>query len=105
RPLDLAAALLGGSAPDLRVASRSQSPRGVLAQLQFTRGFGDIEYLKVGVHGEKLDAAHIRLDHAIDRVCAAAADADHLDLCRSPFLPYATVRHGCASPRKIKDKV
>jgi hypothetical protein len=35
--------------------------------------------LRVGVHRDELDAAKARIDHAVDRVGAAAADADDLD--------------------------
>ena len=36
---------------------------------------------RVGVRGDELDAAQACVDHAVDRVGAAAADADDLDDC------------------------
>ena len=35
--------------------------------------------LQVGVGDDEFDVVHAGIDHAIDRVVAAAADADHLD--------------------------
>ena len=36
-----------------------------------------LQGLKVGVDGDELDARELCLDHAVDRVDAGAADADH----------------------------
>ena len=42
---------------------------------------GHQERLRVGVDRDELDAAEPRLDHAVDRIRAAAADADDFDHC------------------------
>ena len=39
-----------------------------------------LERLDVGVGDDEVDAFEARLDHRVDRVAAATADADHLDL-------------------------
>ena len=36
--------------------------------------------LRVGVGADELHALHAAVDHVLDRVAAATADADHLDL-------------------------
>ena len=62
-----------GSAPAPR-------PRVTFAPMWiFDVGVGHQERLGVGVHGDELDAAQARVDHAVDGVGAAAADADDLD--------------------------
>ena len=45
----------------------------------FTSASHISERLRVGVHGDELDAREARVDHAVDRVRTAAADADDLD--------------------------
>ena len=42
-------------------------------------GVAHLQRLGVGVHGDELDPAQARVDHAIDGIRAAAADADDLD--------------------------
>ena len=42
-------------------------------------GVGHEQCLTVGVHSDELDALHARLDHTVDRIRAAAANADDLD--------------------------
>ena len=38
-----------------------------------------LQHLAVGVGDDEVDALDAGLDHRVDRVAAAAADADHLD--------------------------
>jgi hypothetical protein len=47
--------------------------------LQLDRGLRELERLHVRVGGDKLNACHVGLDHAIHGIAAAAAYADHLD--------------------------
>ena len=61
------------SAPAPRPAGRLRS------DVDLHVGLGHQEGLRVGVHGDELDAGHAGLDHAADRVRPASADADHLD--------------------------
>ena len=42
-------------------------------------GVAHLQRLGVGVDGDELDAAQSGVDHAVDGVGAAAADADDLD--------------------------
>ena len=46
----------------------------------FTGALRALERLQIGVGDHELHAFQVRLDHAIDRVAAAAAHADDLDL-------------------------
>ena len=49
--------------------------------MEFDRSLRELESLHVGVGGDELDALHVRLDHAVDGIAAAAAHADDLDAC------------------------
>ncbi len=65
--------------PDLGVGPRAQPLGDAAAQLQLQfRGIA-LERLGVGVGADELHPLHALLDHVVDRVAAAAADADHLD--------------------------
>ena len=85
----LLGALFGGALRRLRVAARAQAAGELLADADAVRRLGLAERLRVGVDGDELDAAHARLDHAVDGVAAAAADADDLDLGEPTGLPVA----------------
>ena len=50
------------------------------AELQLDRRLRKLQRLHIGVGDDELDALHPGRDHAVDRVTAAAADTDHLDL-------------------------
>ena len=60
-------------APRPRVAGR--------ADVDLHVGVAHHERLRVGVHRDELDAGEARVDHPVDGVRAAAADADDLDHC------------------------
>ena len=66
----------GGSA-DGRVRARAEAVGDVLADVKGDVGGALLERLEVGVDRDELDALDAGLDHAIDRVDAGAADADH----------------------------
>lgn len=89
---DLLLVVLGGLAADRGVRSRAQSPGEVAADVQLDVRVAHEQGLGVGVDGDELDAAQSGLDHAVDGVDAAAADAHHLDDC----LVVLRFRHCCA---------
>ena len=60
--------------------------------LQLDVGVAHRERLRVGVGGDELDAAQSRVDHAVDRVGAAAADAHDLDHCEIAAAVHSPVR-------------
>jgi hypothetical protein len=70
--------LLDGLAPDLGARARAQSPGQLLPDLDLDVGLGGAQGLGIGVHRDELDPLEPFLDHAVDRVAAAAADPDHL---------------------------
>src|SRR5205807_10306674 len=47
--------------------------------LQLDVGRVVLERLQIGVGDDELDAVEAGVDHAVDRIAAASADADHLD--------------------------
>ena len=69
-------------AADLRVAAGAEALGELRAELQLDRRPALAQRLQVGVGGDELDAAQLGVDHPVDRVAAAAADADHLDVGR-----------------------
>ena len=79
RLLQLVAALLGGGEADPRVRAGAEAARRLRADVDLHVGLRHQERLRVGVHGDELDARDAGLDHPRDRVRAAAADADDLD--------------------------
>ena len=79
RLLDLVAALVGGAVAHLGVGARAEPARELVADLQLDVGVAHLQRLGVGVDRDELDALEARVDHAVDGVGAAAADADDLD--------------------------
>jgi hypothetical protein len=51
----------------------------VVADVQLDVGVAHLQRLGIRVGGDELDPAQARVDHAVDRIGAAAADADDLD--------------------------
>ena len=78
RGRDLVAVLLDRLAADLGPRARAQPRVSLRADLDLDVGLREREGLGVGVHRDELDAAELLLDHAVDGVAAAAADADDL---------------------------
>src|SRR5919206_269762 len=76
RLLDLVARLGSGALADLRVGAGPQPLRELVADVQLDVGVRHLERLGVGVAGDELDAREARVDHAVDGVGSAAADAD-----------------------------
>ena len=56
------------------------------------------QHLRVGVYGDELDAVNARLDHAVDGVAPAAADADDLNSGEvvDEFI-FTRIKHGAVS--------
>ncbi len=69
--------LLGRGLARLRLGAGAEPGRAELDQVVRRRA---VERLRVGVGADEIDALNALLDHVLDRVAAAAADADHLDL-------------------------
>ena len=66
-------------AADLRVRSRTQSPRDLAADVDLHVGIAHQQGLRIGVDRDELDAPQSGVDHAIHRIGSPAADADDLD--------------------------
>ena len=68
-----------GRAADVRVGAGAEPARRLRADVDLHVGVAHQERLRVGVHRDELDAGQARVDHPVDGVRAAAADADDLD--------------------------
>ena len=64
---------------DDRIRARAEASRRLRADVDLDVGVAHEQRLRVRVHGDELDAGQSRVDHAVDRVRPAAADADDLD--------------------------
>ena len=67
------------SRPTSGFGARAETLGRLVADVQLDVGVAHRERLRVGVGGDELHAAQARVDHAADRVGAAAADAHDLD--------------------------
>src|SRR5690606_15373519 len=76
---DLLAALFGGLAAHVGVAAGAEAPGQLAADGELDVGVAHDERLGVGVDGDELDALQAGVDHAVDGVDTATADADDLD--------------------------
>ena len=76
---DLVAVILGRLAPDLRVGSGTEAAGELTPDVELDVGVAHQQRLRVGVHRDELDALEAGVDHAVDRVAAAAPDSDDLD--------------------------
>ena len=61
------------------LAPAPEALRQLVADVELDVGVAHLQRLGVGVRGDELDAAQAGVDHAVDRVGPAAADADDLD--------------------------
>ena len=77
--LDLVAVVLGRLAADLGRGAGAEPAGELAADVELDVGVAHQQRLGVGVDRDELDALEAHLDHAVDGVDAAAADADHLD--------------------------
>ena len=62
--------------PSSAFGARAEPARDLRADVHGDVGGALLERLQVGVDGDELDAGDAGLDHPVDRVDAAAADAD-----------------------------
>ena len=67
---------LGGRAPDLGIAAGAEPAGEVATDVELDVGVAHQQRLGVGVDGDELDALQPGVDHPVDGVDAAAADAD-----------------------------
>ena len=77
---DAIAILERGLPPDLRIRARAEALGHLRAELDLSRSAVVLQRLAVGVGGDEVDAGEPGHDHRVERVAAAAAHADHLDL-------------------------
>ena len=77
--LDLLGVVLGGLLADLGVGAGAEPAGELAADVELDVGVAHQQRLGVGVDGDELDALEADLDHPVDGVDAAAADADDLD--------------------------
>ena len=77
--LDLVAVRLGGAAADLGIAAGAEPAGEVATDVELDVGVAHQQRLRVGVDGDELDALQPGVDHPVDGVDAATADADDLD--------------------------
>ena len=76
---DLLAVLLSGSLTDLGLGAGALAAGRLLADLYLLLRLREAQDMLVGVHCDELDVLDVHLDHTIDGVAAAAADADYLN--------------------------
>jgi hypothetical protein len=69
-------------ATDVRVCARAEAARQIVADLHRVGRAAIAQRLHVGVDRVEIDALQSGVDHAVDRVAAAAAEADDFDRCR-----------------------
>ena len=82
RLLDVVAGLGRRALADVGVGAGAEALGELVADVQLDVGVAHGERLRVGVAGDELDAAQPGVDHAVDGVGPAAADADDLDDCQ-----------------------
>ena len=77
--LDLVLLLEGGAVAELGVGAGAEAARLLAADVDGDVGGAVLQRLKIGVDGHELDPGDAGLDHPVDGVDAAAADADDAD--------------------------
>jgi hypothetical protein len=65
-------------AAHLRIRTRAETTRDLRADVDLHIRVAHQQCLGVGVDRDELDAGQAGLDHPVDRVRSASADADHL---------------------------
>ena len=78
RIFDVVNALFGCALADLWICARAVTARDLFADGDLLRCRRVDKHLLIRVDANKLNAADIGCDHSVDRVVAAAADADYL---------------------------
>jgi hypothetical protein len=77
--VDLVTVRLGGVATHVGITAGTQPAGEITTDVELDVGIAHQQRLGVGVDGDELNTLQPRVDHAVDSVDAAAADADHLD--------------------------
>ena len=72
----------GRTVADIRVGAGAESLGQLVANVELDVGVAHGERLRIGVAGDEFDAAQSSVDHAVDGIGTAAADADDLDDCQ-----------------------
>ena len=96
---DVILVVLSRLATDGGVRSGSEASGQVTADVQLGVRIRHEQCLGIGVDGDELHTAQPGLDHAVDGVDAATADAHHLDNC----LVVLGLRH-CVPPRLVPSR-
>jgi hypothetical protein len=76
---DLFGVILCGTPTHLGVRAGSEAAREFASDVQLDVGVAHQQRLRIGVDRDELDSAEAEVDHAVDGVDAATADADDLD--------------------------
>src|SRR5699024_7898786 len=79
RLFDLLGVVLRRTASDLGVGTGAEATGDLAADVELDVGIAHQQRLRVRVDGDEFHASEAELDHAVDRVHAAAADTDDLD--------------------------
>src|SRR5262249_45108323 len=79
RRLQEVEALLGGAATDVGLRAGAEAGREFAPDVDLYRRVARLELLDVGVDADELDLGDPRVDHAVERIQAGAADADDAD--------------------------
>jgi hypothetical protein len=82
RFLQLVAALVRGGLAHHGIGACAEPARDLRADVDLDVGVAHEQRLRVGVHRDELDPGEAGIDHPVDGVRAAAADADDLDDCQ-----------------------
>src|SRR5207302_1031465 len=92
------AVFLDGLAADLRARARAQAARELLSDLHLHVGLVVEQGLRVGVHGDELDALESLVDHAVQGV---AAPAPRTPRAPAPPSPASAPSRPSARPRPV----
>ena len=84
--LDALPVLERGVLPDLGVGPRAEASGEARAELELDRRRGGAQGLEIRIGDGELHAGELGADHPVDRVRAAAAESDDLDLGRLALL-------------------
>ena len=106
--LDLLRVVVGGLLADLGVGAGAEPARELATDVELDVGVTHEQRLGVGVDGDELDALEADLDHPVDGVDTAAADADDLDdgevvlgCCHDAGLPLVSRTFGRMLPETL----
>jgi hypothetical protein len=78
---NVALALFGGVASNLRVSTGAKSSGEVNTQLDLLLRWRQIQHLDVGIHRNEFNTLDATLNHALDGVTSASTNANYLNDC------------------------